>query len=155
MGTTRRHKGRKANSQSLNDATNNNGSVETEKVFKSEANDNDIHFSESQIKEQSPSHVFTATISAHMGFMLHFNAIWLCGFCYDDHVAIEKNRDVLNTLRNNKMSLFADIWMQTHIHQHGQAADRLLLLDSCSSTNFISNPKLLHNIHTFNHTLTI
>ena len=40
--------------------------------------------------------------------------------------------------------------IETHIHQHGQAADRSLLLDSCSSTNLISNPKLLHNIHTVN-----
>ena len=45
--------------------------------------------------------------------------------------------------------------IETHIHQHGQAADRSLLLDSCSSTNLISNPKLLHNIHTVDCTLTI
>ena len=45
--------------------------------------------------------------------------------------------------------------IETHIHEHGQATDRSLLLDSCSLTNLISNPKLLHNIHTVDRTLTI
>lgn len=55
-----------------------------------------------------------AVVSAVFGFALYANAIWLCGFCYDDRVAIEENPDVLNTKEKETSSLLQifehDFW---------------------------------------------
>jgi len=54
-----------------------------------------------------------AMICAMFGFLLYVNAIYSCGFCYDDIVAIEKNPDVLNT-----KGLEPTSWWQVFQHDY-------------------------------------
>lgn len=53
-----------------------------------------------------------ALICAAFGFCLYTNAIWICGFCYDDRVAIVENPDVLNSKGKEAASSFLSIFQR-------------------------------------------